>query len=324
MNPPQTSKTCAKTYKTAELKVMKILNKIDSLKLSNSYIARLDIPKSNVKKEKVLGRKTSSYIVLIAVLISAFVFSARWIYTEFLESRNCLIELPSFSKSAFRPPEDCSMCLGVDDVVRLANITAEEFEDKYAYSTTPVIVTDATNGWRALKEFDFNFFANFYSEGKMGKQINDCFYFAYKSGLKSLQEVFNMDEARANLSGQPWYVGWSTCYDGETRRLRSYYNRPYFLPKTAESDMVDWIFMGGPGQGAHMHVDSVKHMSWQAQVRGHKQWQLAPPPECLYHCRWITFTVAPGEILVVDTNRWYHKTNVLPGDISITIGAEYD
>lgn len=110
-----------------------------------------------------------------------------------------------------------------------------------------------------LQEFDFNFFANFYSEGKMGKQINDCFYFAYKSGLKSLQEVFNMDEARANLSGQPWYVGWSTCYDGETRRLRSYYNRPYFLPKTAESDMVDWIFMGGPGQGAHMHVSIRKY-----------------------------------------------------------------
>lgn len=90
MNPPQSSirpKVCAKTYKTAELKMMKILNKIDSLKLSNSYIARLDIPKSSEKKEKVLGRKTSSYIVLIAVLISAFVFSARWIYTEFLESR---------------------------------------------------------------------------------------------------------------------------------------------------------------------------------------------------------------------------------------------
>lgn len=43
------------------------------------------------------------------------------------------------------------MCVGVDDVVRLANTTAEEFEDKYAYSTTPVIVTDATDGWKALK-----------------------------------------------------------------------------------------------------------------------------------------------------------------------------
>lgn len=28
--------------------------------------------------------------------------------------------------------------------------------------------------------------------------------------------------------------------------------------------------------------------------------------------------------VVLDTNRWYHKTNVLSGTISITIGAEYD
>ncbi|XP_075971250.1 uncharacterized protein LOC142973449 [Anticarsia gemmatalis] len=314
-------KTCVKTYKAAELKVLKIINKIDSLKLSNSYISRLEIPKN--EKGVFLNGKSLSYFFISVVIILFCGFGARWIYTEFFGRTNCLVELPSFSKSVFRPPEDCSMCAGVEGVVRLANTTAEEFE-QFAYSTTPVIVTDATVGWRALKEFNFNFFANFYSGGKMGKQINDCFYFAYKSGLHSLNEVFNMDEARANLSGKPWYVGWSTCYDEETRKLRSYYNRPYFLPKTAESDMVDWIFMGGPGQGAHMHVDSVKHMSWQAQVRGHKEWQLAPPPECLYTCKWITFTVSPGEILVVDTNRWYHKTNVLPGDISITIGAEYD
>lgn len=47
------------------------------------------------------------------------------------------------------------MCAGVDDVVRIANTTAEEFEEKYAYSTTPVIVTDATNGWRALEVSTF-------------------------------------------------------------------------------------------------------------------------------------------------------------------------
>jgi hypothetical protein len=43
-------------------------------------------------------------------------------------------------------------------------------------------------------------------------------------------------------------------------------------------------------------VDSVKHMSWQAQIRGRKRWQLAPPPECLYSCSWISFVVEPGEI----------------------------
>lgn len=28
--------------------------------------------------------------------------------------------------------------------------------------------------------------------------------------------------------------------------------------------------------------------------------------------------------VVLDTNKWYHKTIVMPGEISITIGAEYD
>ncbi|VVC93570.1 unnamed protein product, partial [Leptidea sinapis] len=195
----------------------------------------------------------------------------------------CLIELPPSTKSLFRPPEDCNMCTGVTNVTRLQSISPEEFEEYFAYSTQPVIVTDATAGWKALQEFSFKFFVDFYSNVSSGRRINECFYFPYKSGLNSLAEVFSMDEAR----------------------------RPYFLPRTAESDIVDWIFMGGPGQGAHMHVDSVRHMSWQAQVRGTKQWELAPPPECLYS-------------LVVDTNWWYHKTSVLPGDISITIGAEYD
>ncbi|CAH2243670.1 uncharacterized protein LOC120626369 [Pararge aegeria] len=309
-----------KRTKLAELKLNKILHKIDSLKLNSYFISRLDTSgcKSNFKFLKGTT-KNHLYVAIIAVLV----IGCWWIYSESLIT-GCLFQLPYDTKSLFRSPEDCSMCVGVNDVTRLSNISAEEFEDLYAYTTQPVIVTDATKNWKAIEQFNFQFFADFYRNDKMGKRINECFYFSYKSGFKSLDEVFSMDDERANLSGDPWYVGWSTCYEEETRALRQYYTRPYFLPRTAESDMVDWIFMGGPGQGAHMHVDSVRHMSWQAQVRGRKQWQLAPPPECFYACRWITFSVEPGEILVVDTNRWYHKTNVLPGDISITIGAEYD
>lgn len=37
-------------------------------------------------------------------------------------------------------------------------------------------------------------------------------------------------------------------------KLRQHYGRPYFLPQYSESSKVDWIFMGSPGYGAHMHV----------------------------------------------------------------------
>ena len=82
--------------------------------------------------------------------------------------------------------------------------------------------------------------------------------------------------------------------------------------------------------------------SWQAQLKGTKQWFLAPPPECIFECNSFSVLVNPGDMskleldiitrsvlkiqfpVVLDTNRWYHKTNVVSKEISITIGAEYD
>ena len=37
-------------------------------------------------------------------------------------------------------------------------------------------------------------------------------------------------------------------------KLREHYSKPYFLPADAEHSAIDWIFMGGPGKGAHIHV----------------------------------------------------------------------
>jgi hypothetical protein len=108
------------------------------------------------------------------------------------------------------------------------------------------------------------------------------------------------------------------------RIFRQHYDRPYFLPSTAESKRLDWIFMGSPGYGAHMHVDNVEHPSWQAQLRGRKKWTIEPPPECYYQCRRLEVTVEPGQIIVLDTNRWYHQTLIVSDEMSITIGAEYD
>ncbi|KOB71502.1 Uncharacterized protein OBRU01_13637 [Operophtera brumata] len=306
-------KTCEKKLKQAEAKVQKILSKMEVVKLNNSYISRLGVPKPRRTIKSVNKYKLNVVYAFGAVLLF---LGGSWVYREWPSSKSCILKVPSSTSALFRPPEDCSMCAHVTGVTRLSNTSAAEFELR-AYSAEPVIVTDATADWKAVQEFNFNFFATFYRDGKLGKQVNDCFFFAYKSGLHSLREVFAMEESRANLSGAPWYVGWSTCYDDETRRLREYYDRPYFLPNTAESDMAR-------SSGCSFQVDSVRHVSWQAQIRGRKLWQLAPPPECLYYCKWITFTVSPGEILVVDTNRWYHQTTVLPGDISITIGAEYD
>jgi hypothetical protein len=32
----------------------------------------------------------------------------------------------------------------------------------------------------------------------------------------------------------------------------------------------------------------------------------------------------PGDVVVIDTHKWFHKTDVLGDEISITVGSEYD
>ena len=49
----------------------------------------------------------------------------------------------------------------------------------------------------------------------------------------------------------------SNCDSAAANILRKHYNRPYFLPTVAESSKTDWIFMGVPGYGAHMHVSKI-------------------------------------------------------------------
>nr|CAI5822565.1 unnamed protein product [Callosobruchus analis] len=107
-----------------------------------------------------------------------------------------------------------------------------------------------------------------------------------------------MSESRANLEPQekPWYVGWSNCNDNAGKVLQQYYSKPYFLGNNSEDIALTWIFMGGPGYGAQMHVDNVHYPSWQAQLKGKKLWRLVPPPECYLSCHKMEVVVQPGEI----------------------------
>ncbi|KAG8226926.1 hypothetical protein J437_LFUL004644, partial [Ladona fulva] len=168
----------------------------------------------------------------------------------------CAIYMPEQLVKAFRPPEDCSMCQGLTQVDKVVNISPDIFEERYAYNGRPVVVKGAMENWTAQHTFSFEFFKNLYGDSlyywnyQMG-----CQFFPYETEFRDLREVFNMSEKRANMSEgtKPWYIGWSNCDDRTARILRRHYGRPYFLPETAENKKLDWIFMGSPGYGAHMH-----------------------------------------------------------------------
>ena len=43
--------------------------------------------------------------------------------------------------------------------------------------------------------------------------------------------------------------------------IRKHYNRPEFIPDDSESSSLDWIFVGGHGKGAQMHVSLIMFSS---------------------------------------------------------------
>lgn len=65
-----------------------------------------------------------------------------------------------------------------------------------------------------------------------------------------------MTPARARLEPgeKSWYIGFNNCNDEAGQVFKQYYESPYFLSQSLENIALSWIFMGGPGDGAHMHV----------------------------------------------------------------------
>ncbi|XP_065314994.1 bifunctional arginine demethylase and lysyl-hydroxylase JMJD6-like [Gordionus sp. m RMFG-2023] len=245
-----------------------------------------------------------------------------------LDEEYCTVESPNYFADVFRPPVNCEKCRNISGIPKISNITQLQFELEYAYSLQPIVITDAQINWTAKNTFNLEFFKNVYKEGSpvLEKSEKNCQFFPYKTEFKSLVQVFNMSKERAKLedNSKPWYVGWSNCDPEAANILRNHYSRPYFLPSESESSRTDWIFMGSPGYGAHMHIDHVGKPSWQAQIGGYKKWMLEPPPECYLVCKNLEVIINPGETIVLDTNKWYHMTLVIGNDMSIVIGSEYD
>nr|CAH7737793.1 unnamed protein product [Callosobruchus chinensis] len=172
-------------------------------------------------------------------------------------SRECILDMPPVASKAFREPENCEFCKNIKDVDRVTNISPDEFLEFYSKPGRPVVVTDGAINWPAMQTFDFNFFKQLHQEVEFDRsEVKNCQFFPYKTEFKHLGEVFNMSTSRANLDPQeaPWYVGWSNCNDNAGKVLQQYYSKPYFLGNNSENIALSWIFMGGPGYGAQMHV----------------------------------------------------------------------
>ncbi|CAH0557002.1 unnamed protein product [Brassicogethes aeneus] len=300
----------------AEDRLKTILEKWKATKAGDAQFSKLDV---FVKLQK--PSVCSKSFVLFGLVLVGFSILV-WYKLEAILNKECLLEVPG---SVLRPPEYCEICRNVTTIDKVENISPESFYYDYVKPCKPVIVKDGALGWEAMKLFSFDFFKHVYESLPEKRTNTRCQFFPYQTEFRSLKEVFNMSSARAKLEPgeKNWYIGFNNCNDEAGQILKQYYETPYFLSPNLENIALSWIFMGGPGHGAQMHVDNVIYPSWQAQLSGRKKWILAPPPECYYKCKEISVIVEPGEIIALNTNRWYHQTFVQPGEISITIGSEF-
>eukprot|EP00794_Sanderia_malayensis_P009011 gene9011-9975_t len=305
----------------------------DSLKagLSKEEIRTLlGITKKKKRKfTDYIGRKVVILIVVAyGLVLSAFLTSK--IGGDLLDGVNnafCFVDHTLLSMEFGRPVTNCSFCKDLFEVPKLSEISRDLFTKQYAYSGIPLVVTNATSNWTAFEVFNFKFLKKLYKmrTSDSNSDVNEgCQFFPYLTNFKTLKDVFEMSEKRASLTEDQWYVGWSNCDYKVMNVIRKHYERPSFIPVDSESSQLDWIFVGGHGKGAQMHIDFVDRPSWQAQISGMKTWTLIPTPECENICHEMSVTIKKGEILAIDTNQWYHSTYIHPGNMSITIGSEYD
>lgn len=159
--------------------------------------------------------KSRFKLIFFMLLLPTFLATVSYYYLSdsFDETSPCTIDNNVFVMEASRAIVDCkAMCKDLTGVPKVSGLTANEFVERYAYSSRPLVVTDATKSWSAVKTFSYEFFRRLYTNTPNALNTTDeeCQFFPYKTEFHSLREVFKMSKARSQFKpkAKPWYIGW--------------------------------------------------------------------------------------------------------------------
>ncbi|XP_003382910.1 PREDICTED: uncharacterized protein LOC100641282 [Amphimedon queenslandica] len=296
---------------------------IDSFYKELSKKEKATMPFLRIMKVSVLK---AAYILLYRLLPLVLLLSSLYSQLQLLIQKDpCLLAQPMLHDFATKII-DCNSCVNITNAVTINSISVMDFMNNHATSLQPVLMKGAASNWPAMSIFSYEYFKGLYTKNPeaVTHDREEGQFFPYSSGIFTLDEFLSLDNETASFKGKKWYIGWSTTDNFVGEELRKHVKVPYFLPPVPSEDNLAWIFMGAPGPGAGLHIDFVGRVSWQAQLSGKKTWTLAPPPECETTCSTFNVTVDTGDIIVIDTNSWFHATFIHPGNVSITFGAEFE
>lgn len=97
------------------------------------------------KAEQLMKKRTrkcsKKCLFIVAVLVALLSFAAFYVTDEDWINSPCLLNHNEITEEFTRPLYNCELCKGLKNVTRVANISAQEFLVKYAYSSVPLVVT---------------------------------------------------------------------------------------------------------------------------------------------------------------------------------------
>ncbi|CAF2511124.1 unnamed protein product [Rotaria sp. Silwood2] len=213
-----------------------------------------------------------SFIRLILIKILPF-----WDWTK-IYTHLCFIANPFFNQSL--DLSECNKCANTTEIPRQSNITFFNFTKSIYLNHLPVIIDDATETWPAMKELTINKLFQLFIEDPVLAE-NDLCYF--ETNIRNYNQVGGADRLfndYINGNRRSFIVQWNNCKRETLKVIRSYYNKPYFLPPSvAQTLMGNWFLVSA---GFHKGIDYLHKIPlnydwvWLAQIQGSSLIELRP------------------------------------------------
>eukprot|EP00850_Spirogloea_muscicola_P009343 SM000052S17735 [mRNA] locus=s52:437861:440425:+ [translate_table: standard] len=160
--------------------------------------------------------------------------------------------------------------LQAETVPRVAGLSFADFVSRFEEPNRPVIITDALDGWPALKRWDRQYLieqtgAATWQVGPVEMALED--FYAYMDKVEEERPLYLFD---------PNFVA-------KAPALADDYSVPKYFQEDLFSILGDsrpdhrWLIIGPTRSGSSFHIDPNSTSAWNAVVRGAKKWILYPP-----------------------------------------------
>jgi len=161
--------------------------------------------------------------------------------------------------------------LEVDNVERRSKLSMKDFIEQYERPNRPVVITDATKKWPAMKKWSNEYLsAAFEGQDIIAGNYPMPFstYLSYSSSTRDELPLYLFDKGFCRRAPQLQ----------EDFSVPPYFSEDLFsvLGEDSRPD-YRWLIMGPQRSGSSFHVDPNATSAWNAVIRGSKKWILYPP-----------------------------------------------